>query len=46
MLQNLPNLVYLGDDFQTFSHLSTQNLAQSSTYQNISWHLLCDLQRC
>lgn len=34
ILQNLSNLVYLGDDFQTFSHLGTQNLAQSRSYLN------------
>lgn len=46
ILQNLSNLVYLGDDFQTFSHLGTQNLAQSRSYQNISRRLLCDLEWC
>lgn len=33
ILQNVSNLVYLGDDFQTSSRLSTQNLAPSRSYQ-------------
>lgn len=37
MLQNLSNLVCLGDDFRRFSHPNAQNLAQSQNSQIMCW---------